>query len=567
MHAAGPTIALEPDGAGGPRPRAKIDVVSETSSHGAGENLPLLRKRLLFFNRLLAAIFFLVVVGADTPFILSGRGAHSGFAWLLAAEHALIVVVSGTLSYFLWKRGPFSLRALRIIELGTLAPAVAALVTDQFYSLVRVPLYEAWSLVQSTYAAGWSVYWLILIILYGTLIPNTWRRCATVTTTFGMLPVFLTLAAEAYQGWPTPAVPLFMFLTVMGAVLICAIPAIVYNVHAQEILRDEAREARRLGQYRLGRRLAKGGMGEVYLAQHLLLRRACAIKLIRPDNAADGKSLVRFEREVQATATLTHPNTIQIFDYGHTEDGTFYYVMEYLPGLTLDQLIQKDGPLPPGRAIHFLRQVLGALREAHAIGLIHRDIKPGNIIICERGGMFDMAKLLDFGLVLPRGQSTDGERLTQQGVLSGTPAYMSPEQADGREDLDPRSDIYSLGALAYFLLTGRTVFAGRSPMKMLAAHLCEEPEPMIRHRPDLPADLQNVVMRCLRKDPAERCADAENLDSALAACQAAGEWTAKDAQQWWSGRPHLDAVPGDRTDNGEATFTWSQESTNSRQDR
>src|SRR5262249_39618433 len=154
----------------------------------------------------------------------------------------------------------------------------------------------------------------------------------------------------------------------------------------------------------------------------------------------------RFEREVRATATLTHPNTVQVFDYGHTADGTFYYVMEYLPGFTLEQLVTRYGPLPPGRAIHFLRQVCGSLREAHGIGLVHRDLKPGNIMICTRGGSHDVAKLLDFGLVAARGHE-GGEKLTQEGAIQGTPAYMSPEQAAGREDLDTRSDIYSLGGV------------------------------------------------------------------------------------------------------------------------
>src|SRR5262249_3041381 len=156
-------------------------------------------------------------------------------------------------------------------------------------------------------------------------------------------------------------------------------------------------------------------------------RRPCALKLIRPERADDPKHLRRFEREVQVTATLTHPNTVQIYDYGHAEGGTFYYVMEYLPGLTLEELANREGPLPPARAVHFLRQVCGALKEAHGRGLIHRDIKPCNVMICERGGIPDMAKLLDFGLVLPSVSEPDGERLTQDGTGTGTPAYLSPE--------------------------------------------------------------------------------------------------------------------------------------------
>ena len=160
--------------------------------------------------------------------------------------------------------------------------------------------------------------------------------------------------------------------------------------------------------------------------------------------------MLRFEREVRATAGLTHPNTVQIFDYGHTEDGIFYYVMEYLPGLTLEQLVERYGPLPPGRAVHFLRQVCGALREAHAIGLIHRDIKPGNIIICKRGGRNDVGKLVDFGLVLQQSLQENGQRFTREGVVTGTPAYMSPEQVGAEALLDARSDIYGVGAVAYF---------------------------------------------------------------------------------------------------------------------
>src|SRR5262249_41007788 len=201
-----------------------------------------------------------------------------------------------------------------------------------------------------------------------------------------------------------------------------------------------------------------GGMGEVYRAEHLLLRRPCAIKLIRPERAGDLQNLRRFEREVQAMATLTNWHTVEVYDYGHAADGTFYYVMELLPGLTLDQLVRQYGPLPPARAVHLLRQVCVALREAHAVGLIHRDIKPSNVIVGERGGLPDVAKLLDFGLVRSVGLSPSGERVTQTGSVVGTPSYMSPEQASDSPEVDVRSDFYSLGAVAYFLLTGRPPF-------------------------------------------------------------------------------------------------------------
>ena len=225
-------------------------------------------------------------------------------------------------------------------------------------------------------------------------------------------------------------------------------------------LRRQVAEARQLGQYRLRRRIGAGGMGEVYLAEHQLLKRPCAVKLIRPDDAADPKALERFEREVRLTATLSHPNTVEIYDYGRAEDGTYYYVMEYLPGLSLAELVERHGPLPPARAVYLLRQVCGALREAHAAGLIHRDIKPSNIFAARRGGMDDVAKLLDFGLVRPAATAR-AAHLSEEGQILGTPLFMSPEQATGGRELDERSDIYSLGAVAYYLLTGRPPFDGR----------------------------------------------------------------------------------------------------------
>ena len=211
--------------------------------------------------------------------------------------------------------------------------------------------------------------------------------------TVASIPIALFVVGGLWEG-ATLDGPLGILSTLMAVWMAIASSIAIYGAHRIDALRREALEARRLGQYQLKELLGAGGMGQVYLADHLLLRRPCAIKLIRPERAGDSTNLLRFEREVRATAGLTHPNTVQIFDYGHTEDGIFYYVMEYLPGLTLEQLVERYGPLPPGRAVHFLRQVCGALREAHASGLIHRDIKPGNIIICKRGGRYDVGKSL-----------------------------------------------------------------------------------------------------------------------------------------------------------------------------
>jgi serine/threonine-protein kinase len=441
----------------------------------------------------------------------------------------LIGCLEGVLAARLSPRRPTGLARLRALEWLSLTPVIA-------YSAWggTVLLAGAWQRIVTDpvgLAIGKTNPWALMAVAYGVLIPNTWRRSATMVGLIllaGLLPdLFVVL------GHGVPGGPAFLYLTTKALWLGVAGAIAVYGSYRIEVLREEVLEARRLGQYLLKQRLGAGGMGEVYLAEHVLLRRPCAIKVIRPVYAGDAANLRRFEREVQTTATLTHPNTVQIFDYGHAEDGTFYYAMEYLPGQTLDQLVKQHGPLGAARAVHFLRQVCGALGEAHAAGLIHRDIKPGNVMVCERGGLHDVAKLLDFGLVLVRGVSPDGERLTQEGAVAGTPAYLSPEQAMGREDLDARSDLYSVGCLAYFLLTGRPPFAGRAAAHAAAAHIYEPPAPPTAVRPDVPADLESVVLRCLAKDPAERFAGAQDLDRALGRCGAAGQWTEAAAANWW----------------------------------
>jgi serine/threonine-protein kinase len=267
----------------------------------------------------------------------------------------------------------------------------------------------------------------------------------------------------------------------------------------------------------LRERLGAGGMGEVYRAEHRYLQRPCAVKLIRPELGDDPALLARFEREVQATAALTHPNTVQVFDYGREDDGTFYYVMEYLPGDSIQQIVERDGPIAAQRTARLLVQVCGALHEAHLAGLTHRDIKPSNVIVCERGAVQDCAKLLDFGLVKPANMGSADPGTTQAGMLLGTPAFMSPEQAAG-DPVGPASDIYSTGALAYYMLTGRHLFAGKAGLQMMLAHLHETPRPMGVNGDVAGARLERVVMQCLAKDPAARPRSAAELSDALSKC-------------------------------------------------
>jgi serine/threonine protein kinase len=296
--------------------------------------------------------------------------------------------------------------------------------------------------------------------------------------------------------------------------------------------RREAVEAKQLGQYCLIAPIGAGGRGVVYLAEHRMLKRPCAIKLIHPKQAGDRQVLARFEREVRMTAQLSHWNTVEIYDYGRTEDGTLFYVMEYLPGLSLDVLLERHGPLPAKRVIYMLRQACQGLQEAHAIGLIHRDIKPGNLFAAHRGGLYDVVKVLDFGLVKPVAEIPSA-RLTQEGAISGTPLFMSPEQACGFSDLDARSDIYSLGAVAYTLLSGRPPFERTNPLEVMIAHAHEDVLPPSQLQAGVSANLERVILRCLAKRREDRFQDTASLAQALAECASADQWTQADAARWW----------------------------------
>jgi eukaryotic-like serine/threonine-protein kinase len=302
-------------------------------------------------------------------------------------------------------------------------------------------------------------------------------------------------------------------------------------------LRQEVRDARRLGQYTLTEKLGQGGMGVVYRARHAMLRRPAAIKLLPPDRFGH-EAVARFEREVQLTASLTHPNTVRIFDYGRTPDNIFYYVMEYLEGANLADVVAVGGPMPPGRVIFVLDQIAGALSEAHGIGLIHRDIKPANVYLTQQGGVPDVAKVLDFGLVKQIGPS-EGEDSTVQALTSdnsftGTPQYMAPEAITAPEAIDARSDIYSLGAVGYYLLTGQHVFSGRNIVEICSHHLHSLPAPPSQRTGQaLPSDLEQLVLGCLAKAPEQRPQSARALQVALRACADARAWSEDEARRWF----------------------------------
>ena len=461
------------------------------------------------------------------------------FKWLSASEagvdrttilasRSLLLVVLVCCAAALWRRGAIGLRGLRVYE--ALIFGAPLLYTAVVQRDVMMQMAEAQNHLPS-HPPSTYVY---LIYIYALFIPNSLKRAAWALGLIAGTPMLVTafLAMQPCQcGILLRASP--SYIGEMAVMLAIGYATSLYGAHMIGNLRREAFEARQFGQYKLCRLIGAGGMGEVYLAEHQLMKRPCAIKVIRPSKANDPQALARFEREVRATAKLTHWNTVEIFDYGRTDDGTFYYVMEYLPGMSVAELVERHGPLEPARVIHLLRQTCDALREAHSLNLIHRDLKPGNLFVAQRGGVYDVSKLLDFGLAKPLLAEQDSVQLTQEGSITGSPLYMSPEQAMGDAPPDARSDIYSLGCVAYYMLTGSPPFKGDNALKVIFAHANEPLTPPARLRPDVPADLERVIVRCLAKNPEDRYQSASELGEALARCATAGEWGRERAARWW----------------------------------
>jgi hypothetical protein len=385
----------------------------------------------------------------------------------------------------------------------------------------------------------------LMLAIRAALVPSLPRRTILVTTLVGA-PMILAAGllvptaggGLAWRPIDSGAFPWLLGNAVMmwGFVVItCAVISwVIYG------LRTEVREARRLGQYVLERKIGEGGMGEVYRARHGMMRRPSALKLLRAERAAES-DLRRFEREVQLTARLTHPNTITIFDYGRTHDGVFYYAMELLDGANLQRIVAVSGRQPAGRVVRIIAMACGALSEAHAIGLIHRDIKPANIMLCTQGGERDVVKLLDFGLV----KELEVDRqvaLSGVGAVAGTPLYMAPESIVAPDSVDVRTDLYALGAVAYFLLAGREVFDGKSVVEVCSQHIHQAPEPLSARGVSVPAELEAIVLACLAKDPARRPQTAAELRRRIEACPIDEPWDAERARMWWlEHQPALDA--------------------------
>lgn len=378
------------------------------------------------------------------------------------------------------------------------------------------------------------------IAFFGVLVPSAPARGAVIPLVAACMEPLGYFIASVVYNYPPPAwnqLVLFMLPTFLMAGWVIWLNRRLYR------LEMAAWEARELGSYRLEAPIGQGGMGEVWSARHRLLARDAAVKLIRPEilmNQGSRQAEVarrRFEQEAHAIANLQSPHTIQLFDYGITEDGSFYYVMEMLNGLDLESLVKRFGPLPAERVIHILRQACNSLAEAHRRGLVHRDIKPTNIFVCHLGVDFDFVKILDFGLVR-NFDAVDRSRMTLEGTATGTPAFMAPEIAEGAEDYDGRVDLYGLGCVAYWLLTGTLVFPEANPMATVVAHLQKTPEPpSSRTEIPIPAELEQIVLACLAKKPEDRPQSAEELDALLGELPQAARWGRETAANWW--KAHL----------------------------
>lgn len=382
----------------------------------------------------------------------------------------------------------------------------------------------------------------LALVARAALVPTSPRRSLVLTAGVGLPLVGIWLVPFALLDVPnTPMAYLAKGNVTTGVAFIASIwwviTTTVCTVISREVhgLRVEILAARKMGQYVLEEKLGEGGMGEVYRASHSRLRRSTAIKLL-PSARSSLEAVARFENEVQLTSELTHPNTIRIYDYGRTEDGTFYYAMEHLRGITLEQLVEVNGPQPASRVIRILEQAAGALQEAHTRGLVHRDVKPANIMLTRQGNDPDTVKVLDFGLVRTTDSTaTSGNNgLTQEGSLLGTPLYMAPEVISANGKAGSVSDIYSLGAVGYFLLTGSHVFSGTNMVEMCAHHLHSSPEPMAeRLGRSIPSELDAIVMSCLEKSPAKRPQSAAVLVQQISTCTTRNQWTTLLAEQWW----------------------------------
>jgi len=468
---------------------------------------------------------------------------HGDPQWLRLGVPDAVAGMSATMSvllFFYTRRGQRDPR--KMLDLGLVYMVLSA---------VALALMMHWAPMPVDVRITPEISWLgAVVLMFAAIVPTTRAKTAVAgLIAVSMNPISMLIArARGTFHFESASATLLMhypdYLLVGVAVVIS---------HVVTTLGHQVAKAREMGSYQLGELLGRGGMGEVYKATHRMLARPAAIKLIRPetigaaDPAAAQLAVSRFRREAEAAANLQSPHTVELYDFGVTDDQTLYFVMELLEGLDLDTLVRNHGALPAARTVHILRQVCASLEEAHVRGLVHRDIKPANIHVGRIGLVCDFVKVLDFGLVKPiADRSLEPTLATQAGLVVGTPGYMAPEMVLS-DTVDGRADLYALGCVAYFMLTGQQVFEGDTPMKVMAKHLQEAPiAPSQRAQVAVPPRLERVVLACLAKKPEERPRSAAELSRLLAAADA-GRWTDEQASDWWASvRPSSTGILGSR---------------------
>jgi branched-subunit amino acid transport protein len=507
------------DGGGGSESDPALEP-SEAGGHTLLQRRLALYGKVLVFQSILYWLIYAIIWGPTVGFTRSLGHIASWDVVLLTVIYSL---------YWIVARGrPLSTRVLLALDVGG---SLAIGIDNVFLMLGDL------GTISGVFE---NLIGFICILLFRALIvPSTVKR----TLLCGLLMCGPTLLGVVFGAHRFDDQSL-SWITVVGFGINWSAIALIFSAVASAVLyglRREVRDARRLGQYTLGEKLGEGGMGVVYRASHAMLRRPTAIKLLAEGGDA---SLARFEQEVQLLAGLNHPNIVTVHDYGRTADGSFYYAMELLDGMDLEKLVAVDGPQPPERVIHIVRQVARGLVEAHDVGLVHRDIKPANVFVCRRWGEPDAVKVLDFGLA--KNNAEPHTSVTAHDVVLGTPLYISPEALKGATPVDVRSDIYSLGAVAYYMLTAEPVFTGRSVFEVCGQHLHSTPvAPSERLGRAVPADLEGIVLRCLAKAPEDRYQSAAELERALAACAVAAEWSPDRARAWWKLAGSAPAPPSD----------------------
>jgi len=479
------------------------------------ERVQLYTKILFFFFSFMTA---LMAVKFTLPRLMTRFGSEAPDASALAICLALVAFVA----HDWWWLARAERSARRVLALDAVGTFGGAVMVSTLAPLMPMNAPEAALLLAVVF----------MLVIRAATVPSThWRTLLIGLACTAVVAVATYKRALKLDLVPGELLPVqsWQFMAIWGVIFSVGTAIVSRVIYG---LQQTVREAIQLGNYTLERKLGEGGMGIVYIARHALLRRDTAVKLLPPNRAGE-KTIARFEREVQQTSRLRHPNTVQIFDFGRTPDGIFYYAMEYLDGLNLEELVELEGPQPPGRVIYILAQVAHALDEAHGVGLIHRDIKPANILLCDRGGVADMAKVVDFGLVKDiSGEQSAG--VTQTNVITGTPLYIAPE-AITSPDVDGRADIYALAAVGFFLLTGEPLFNGKSPVEVCANHLHTPPDrPSDRLQRRVPEDLEDVLLRALAKSPDERFESAAAFRRALLACDASAAWDLSEAARWWT---------------------------------